>query len=64
MLPPRTGKSIRTHRHVRTMRSILTDTGPARTHWPRLRESEQIQRSVRRLQHVQLRRLPPQTQHL
>ena len=40
----------RTHRHMRTIRSIPASTGPGRARWPRLRETEQIQDELRRLQ--------------
>jgi len=50
MLPLRTSKSIRTHRNIRTMRSLHTRVGPARGEWSRIREGEQIARSLRRLQ--------------
>lgn len=56
MMPTRrikTTKTIRTRRHLRTMRSALPITGPIRDRWPRLRETEQIQRELRRLQHKQ-----------
>ena len=35
-------KSIRTHQHIRTMRSVRTNTGPARAAWPRLQETERL----------------------
>lgn len=43
MISALTNKRIRTHRHIRSMRSLLTSTGPGRARWPRLRETEQIQ---------------------
>jgi hypothetical protein len=50
MIPVSTSQTIHTSRHIRTMRSILTSTGPAQDRWPRLRETEQIQRTTHRLQ--------------
>ncbi len=46
-------KTIRTHRHLRTMRSALSSTGPTRDRWPRLQETERLQREVHRLQQTQ-----------
>ncbi len=42
MIPPKTSKSIRTHKNIRTMRSLYTRVGPVRGRWSRLRESEQL----------------------
>ena len=53
MIPNRTIKTIRTHRHLGTMRSDLSSARPTRERWPRLRETEQIQRELRRLPHQQ-----------
>ncbi len=50
MIPIPTSQTMRTSRHIRTMRSIPTNTGPARERWPRLRQTEQIQREYYRLQ--------------
>jgi len=50
MIPIPTSQTMRTSRHIRTMRSIPTSTGPAQDHWPRLRQTEQIQRATHRLQ--------------
>lgn len=50
MMPTRTRKTIRTHQHIRTMRSVLSGVGSVRERWPRLRETEQLQRALRRLQ--------------
>ena len=52
MLPARTSKSIRTHKHIRSLRSLHTRVGPARGEWSRLREGEQIGRNMRRLRVV------------
>jgi hypothetical protein len=41
---------IRTHRHIRTMRSSPTSTGPDRDLWPRLQETERQRREAKRLQ--------------
>ena len=38
MIPPRTSKSIRKHKNIRSMRSLYTKVGPARGHWSRLRD--------------------------
>ena len=42
---------IRTHKHIRTMRSIRANTGPGRhAAWPRLRETERLAREAKRRQ--------------
>ena len=41
---------IRTRRHIRTMRSIHTITGPGRDTWPRVQETERQSREEARLQ--------------
>jgi hypothetical protein len=41
---------IRTRKHIRTMYSIPTSTGPDRDLWPRLQETEQQRREEKRLQ--------------
>jgi hypothetical protein len=41
---------IPTHRHVRTMRSIFTNTGPSHALWPRLQETERHRFELKRLQ--------------
>ncbi|MGA9351841.1 MAG: hypothetical protein WBW48_23980 [Anaerolineae bacterium] len=40
---------IRTHKHIRTKRSIPTNTGPARAAWPRLQETESLTLEEERL---------------
>lgn len=40
---------IRTHKHIRTRRSMPTSTGPARAAWPRLRETETLKVEEQRL---------------
>lgn len=45
---------IRTHTHIRGLGSIATHTGPGRDRWPRLRETEHLQRTLARL-HAQQR---------
>ncbi len=52
MIPTRTVKTMRTHQHVRTMRSALSSVRPTRDQWQRLRETEQIQHAVGRLAHT------------
>jgi hypothetical protein len=42
MIPRNTSKTIRTHRNIRTLRSLPTRVGPARGHWSRLRETETL----------------------
>ena len=39
----------RTRKHVRTMYSIPTNTGPGQVRWPRLRETERIGWEMERL---------------
>jgi hypothetical protein len=41
---------IRTRRHIRTMRSILSSAGPDRFRWPRVRETERLGREIKRWQ--------------
>jgi len=41
---------IRTHKHIRTMHSTLTSTGPDRDLWPRLQETERQRREEKRLE--------------
>ncbi len=50
MIPHKTSKSIRTHQHIRTMRSLRTKVGPAQGHWSRVRESEHIRVRLHRVQ--------------
>jgi hypothetical protein len=40
---------IRTRKHIRTMRSLRTQTGSARALWPRLQESERQKVEMERL---------------
>lgn len=47
MLPQKTSKSIRTHKNIRTLRSLYTRVGPARGRWARLRETEHLAGSHR-----------------
>ncbi len=54
MIPPRTSKSIRKHKNIRSMRSLYTKVGPARGHWSRLRESEQIARTTPHMRGVRI----------
>jgi hypothetical protein len=44
MIPHNTLKAIRTHKNVRTLRSLMTKVGPARGNWLRVRESEDLAR--------------------
>jgi hypothetical protein len=44
---------IRTHKHIRTTRSLRTQTGSARALWPRLQESE---RQRVEMEHLRKRR--------
>jgi hypothetical protein len=51
-------RRIKTSKHIRTRRSILTNTGPSRALWPRLQETERLEwegkrREARRRLHVQ-----------
>jgi hypothetical protein len=41
---------IRTCRHIRTMHSLLKNTGEGRALWPRLQEAERCSREMIRLQ--------------
>jgi hypothetical protein len=41
---------IRTHKHIRTRRSIPINTGPARAAWPRLQETELLMLGDTRLE--------------
>jgi hypothetical protein len=41
---------VRTRNHIRTRRSIPTSTGPARTAWPRLWETESLKLEKKRLE--------------
>lgn len=41
---------ICTHKHIRTMRSTASSTGPRRAAWPRLQETERIRQEATRLQ--------------
>ena len=41
---------IRTHKNIRTRHSIRTNTWPGRTHWPRLKETEQLRIEEKHLQ--------------
>ena len=49
MIPPKTSKAIRRHKNIRSMRSLYTKVGPARGHWSRLREGEQIAQASPRM---------------
>ncbi len=49
MIPISTSQTLRTSRHIRTMRSIPTNTGSAQDRWPRLQQTEQIKHAYRRL---------------
>ena len=40
---------VRTRKHIRTMRSIFSSTGPDRATWPRLQETEAIRLEEKRL---------------
>jgi predicted RNA-binding protein YlxR (DUF448 family) len=40
---------IRTHKHIRTIRSISSKTGPGRGLWLRLQETEQQREDLKRL---------------
>ena len=60
MIPRNTSKSIRTHKNIRTMRSLLTEVGPAQGRWSRLRESEQL---ARRMQPVRRQGSVPGSAH-
>jgi hypothetical protein len=40
---------VRTRKHIRTMRSLRTQTGSARALWPRLQESERQKVEMERL---------------
>lgn len=44
---------IRTHKHIRTMRSIPTHTGPGRDNWPKVQETERLRLEQRRLRNRQ-----------
>jgi len=44
---------IRTRKHICTMRSIPTSTGPARAAWPRLQETERLAQEEERLEACQ-----------
>lgn len=41
-MPHYTVKSIRTHKNLRTLRSLRTRVGPAQGHWSRQRETEEL----------------------
>lgn len=43
------GWRLRSHKHMRTMRSVFTNTGPARACWPRLQETERMGLEMDRL---------------
>ena len=43
MMTSLTNQTIRTHHQLRTLRSLLTSTGPGRARWPRVRETEELQ---------------------
>jgi hypothetical protein len=47
MIPHNTLKAIRTHKNVRSLRSLMTKVGPARGNWLRVRESEDLARRAR-----------------
>jgi hypothetical protein len=57
MIPHNTLKAIRTHKNVRTLRSLRTPVGPARGRWARVRESEELAR--REHPAVELKSAPP-----
>jgi hypothetical protein len=44
---------IRTHKHIRTMRSVATHTGPSRDNWPKVQETERLRLEQRRLRNCQ-----------
>jgi hypothetical protein len=44
---------IRTHKHIRTMRSVATHTGPGRDNWPKVQETERLRLEQRRLRNRQ-----------
>ncbi len=46
MIPRNTSKTIRTHKNIRTMRSLFTNVGPNRGRWARLRETEDLHRRL------------------
>jgi hypothetical protein len=54
MIPPKTGKAIRSHKNIRSMRSLYTKVGPARGRWSRLRESEQLAQAAPRMHAVRI----------
>lgn len=60
MIPRNTSKTIYTHKNIRTMRSLLTEVGPAQGRWSRLRESEQL---ARRMQPVRRQASVPGSAH-
>lgn len=60
MIPRNTSKTIYTHKNIRTMRSLLTEVGPAQGRWSRLRESEQL---ARRMQPVRRQGSVPGSAH-
>jgi hypothetical protein len=47
MIPHHTLKAVRTHKNLRTLRSLRTPVGPARGTWTRVRESEELARRER-----------------
>ena len=55
MIPQKTSKTIRTHKNLRSMRSLYTRIGPARGCWSRLRETEQLAGKYR---HVTVKSIP------
>ena len=60
MIPRNTSKTIHTHKNIRTIRSLLTEVGPAQGRWSRLRESEQL---ARRMQPVRRQTGVPGSAH-
>ncbi len=42
MIPHNHVRPIRTHKNIRTLRSLLTRVGPAQGAWSRVRESEAL----------------------
>ena len=54
MIPSKTSKAIRSHKNIRSMRSVYTKVGPARGQWSRLRESEQIAQASPRMHAVRI----------
>jgi hypothetical protein len=47
MIPHNHVRPIRTHKNLRTLRSLMTRVGPAQGTWSRVRESEALARRQR-----------------